>query len=81
MDRHLVWGVSGWSNAGLFTRYECVDFVMCVWMVLTETMNGTWASNTEDGREGCSGAFHCPQINKEIADMHTCSVLVVLTDL
>ena len=26
-------------------------------------------------------AFHCIQINTEIADMHTCSVPVVLTDL
>ena len=40
VDRQLEWGVSAWSNVGLFTRYACTDFVMRVWTVLTE--NTEW---------------------------------------
>ena len=33
------------------------------------------------GGKDARGAFHCTQIKAEIADMHTYSVLLVLTDL
>jgi len=40
VDRQLEWGVSAWSNVGLFTRYACADFVMRVWTLLTK--NTEW---------------------------------------
>ena len=54
-DRWLERGVSGWSNTGLFTRYECVDFVMRVWMVLTENTECHTGFQRWGWGERCSG--------------------------
>jgi len=54
-DRRLERGVSGWSNTGLFTRYECVDFVMRVWMVLIENTDCHTGFQHWGWGDGCLG--------------------------